>query len=95
MTSFYDVTMILMLLGREVYKESEHKPWGCCLGFHNWMVGSIPKKSLTLYFGYTVPLMEQEYILDELCVLFIYLHVPDFLGNPLVSMTLVVWQLVG
>ena len=31
-----------------------------------------------------VPLMEQEYSLNELCVLFIYLHVPrSFFGNPL------------
>ena len=38
-----------------------------------------------------VPLMEQEYIMDELCALFIYVHVPKpLLGNFLVSMTLVV-----
>ena len=30
----------------------------------------------------SVPLMEQEYILDELCVLFIYLHVPRLLWDP-------------
>ena len=34
--------------------------------------------------------MEQEYILDELCTLFIHVHAPRLLGNILVSMTLVV-----
>ena len=29
-----------------------------------------------------VPLMGQEYILDELCALFIYLHVPKLLWDP-------------
>ena len=39
----------------------------------------------------SVPIVEQEYILDELCTLFIYVHVPKpLLGNFLVSMTLVV-----
>ena len=43
-----------------------------------------------------MPLMEQEYNQDELCVLFINLHVPQIIfGNPSVSMTLVVWNLVG
>ena len=42
----------------------------------------------------SVPLMEQEYNLDELCVLFTCMC-PDLFGNPLVNMTLVVWQLVG
>ena len=39
----------------------------------------------------SVPLMKQEYILDVLCTLFIYVCVPKpLLGNFLVSMTLVV-----
>ena len=37
-----------------------------------------------------VPLMEQEYILDELFTLFIPVHGPRLFGNTLVSMTLVV-----
>ena len=42
-----------------------------------------------------VPLMEQEYNQEELCTLFIHVHVPrPFLGSFLVGMTLVVWQLV-
>ena len=43
----------------------------------------------------SVPLVGQEYNLDKLSVLFITLHVPRPFGNPLVSMTLVVWPLVG
>ena len=38
----------------------------------------------------SMPLMEQEYILDELCILFIHVHAPRLLGNTLVSMTLVI-----
>ena len=38
----------------------------------------------------SVPLMEQDYILDELCTLFIHVHAPRCFGNTLVSMTLVV-----
>ena len=41
----------------------------------------------------SVPLMEQEYIQDELSSLFIHVHAPRIFGNTLVSMTLVVWQL--
>ena len=41
----------------------------------------------------SVPLMEQEYIQDELSSLFIHVHAPRFFENTLVSMTLVVWQL--
>ena len=40
--------------------------------------------------------MEQEYNQEELSALFIHVHVPrPFWWNILVSMTLVVWQLVG
>ena len=39
------------LWGREVYKESAHKPWGCCLGIWHRTVRLIVK-SPTLYFGY-------------------------------------------
>ena len=43
-----------------------------------------------------VPLVEQEYNQEQLCTLFIHVHVPrPFMGNSLVSMTSVVWQLVG
>ena len=37
-----------------------------------------------------MPLMEQEYILDELFTLFIHVHAPRPFGNILVRMTLVV-----
>ena len=37
-----------------------------------------------------VPLVEQEYILDELCTLLNQVHAPRLFGNTLVSMTLVV-----
>ena len=37
-----------------------------------------------------VPLMEQEYIQDELSTLFIHVHVPRLFGNTLVSAILVV-----
>ena len=38
----------------------------------------------------SVSLMEQEYILDEMCTLFIHVHAPRLFGNTLVSMNLVV-----
>ena len=53
------------------------------------LLGSHQPSTLAI----SVPLMEQEYSLNELCILFIYLHVPRLFGNPSVSMTLVVWQL--
>ena len=37
-----------------------------------------------------VPLMEQEYIHDELSALFIHVHAPRLFGNTLVSVILVV-----
>ena len=42
-----------------------------------------------------VPLVEQEYIQDELSSLFIHVHAPRLFGNTLVSTTLVIWQLAG
>ena len=61
--------------GREVYKESTHKPQGCHLGFWYWMVGSI-NKSQTLYSSYIGASCGAEYSQNELCTLFINMHVP-------------------
>ena len=50
---------------------------------------SISHRPSTL--AISVPLMEQEYNQNELCTLFIHVHVPrPLLGNFLVNMTLVV-----
>ena len=38
----------------------------------------------------SVPLMEQEYIQDGLCTLFLHVHAPRLFGNTLVSAILVV-----
>ena len=71
-----------MLLGRELYKGSKHKPWGCCLGFGTEWLGQLLRSHQPSTAAISVPLVEQEYNLDELCVLFIYLHVPQPLWEP-------------
>ena len=54
------------------------------------MVRSIVK-SLTPTLAISVPLREQEYNQEELCTLFIHVHVPrPFLGELLVNLTSVV-----
>ena len=54
-----------------------------------WLGLLISHRPSTL--AISVPLMEQEYNQNKLCTLFIHVHVPrPFLGNFLVSMTLVV-----
>ena len=76
-----------MLLGRELYKKSKHKPQGCLLSFQTEQSGQLLKSHQPSTLAILVPLMEQEYNLNELCVLFIYLHVPRPFWNPLNSMT--------
>ena len=69
------------------------------LGAVVWASGTEQLGLLLSYWPSTpailVPLMEQEYIQDELSTLFIHVHAPRLFGNTLVSMILVVWQLVG
>ena len=78
-----------MLLGMEVYKESLLRHWGCHLGSGNeWLGLLLSHQSSTP--AISVPLMEREYIQDELSSLFIHVHAPSLLRNSSVSMTLVV-----
>ena len=80
--------------GGKYIRKSELKP-----GAVIWVSGTeqlgllISHQPSTL--AILVPLMEQEYNQEELCTLFIHVHVPrPFMGNFLVGMTSVVWQLV-
>ena len=75
--------------GREVYRGSELKPWGCHLGFWHWTVGSIVK-----YYGYIGASCGARVYPGWTVYLVYSCACTQTFGNTLVSMTLVVWQLV-
>ena len=85
----------LILLGSELYKVVSTSLRAVIWVFGTEWLGQLLRSHQPSILAISGPLMEQEYNLNELCVLFIYLHVPRPFGNPLVSMTSVVWQLVG
>ena len=73
------------------YKRRAHMNLGAVIWvFWYWTVGSIDKTQ-THYSGYVGASCGAEHNQEELCVLFIHMHVPRPFGNFLVSMTLVVW----
>ena len=84
-----------MLLGSKLYKVASMSLGAVIWVFGTEQLGQLLRSHQPSTLAISVPLVEQEYNLNELCVLFIYLHVPRPFGNPLVSMTSVVWQLVG
>ena len=80
--------------GGKYIKKSELEP-----GAVVWVYGTEHLGLLISYqpstLAISVPLIEQEYNQEELCTLFIHVHVArPFLGNFLVGVTSVVWQLV-
>ena len=95
MMSLDDVTMIThAILGGKYISR-------VCSGFEAviWVSGTeclgllLSHQPSTL--GISVPLVEQEYIQDELFSLCIQVPPPRLFGNTLGSTTLVVWQLAG
>ena len=93
--SLDDVTMIACAIWGGKYIRRAHLGFGAVIWFFGteWLGLLLSHQPPTV--AILVPLMEQEYIQDELSSLFIDVHAPRHLGNTLVSMTLVVWQLVG
>ena len=85
-----DVTVISCAIGggkyiRKASLSLRAVVWVSC---PKWLGPLLNHQPSTL--AISVPLMEQEYILDELCTLFIHVHAPRLFGNTLVSMTLVI-----
>ena len=77
--------------GGKYIRKSELKP-----GAVIWVSGTEQLDLLLSHqpstLAISVPLVEQEYNQEELCTLFIHVHVPrPFLGKFLVCMTSVVW----
>ena len=64
-----------MLLGRELYKEGSTSLRAVIWVFGIEWLGQMLRRHQPSASAISVPLMEQEYNLNELCVLFIYLHV--------------------
>ena len=89
-TSSNDVTMIIHPIWGGKYIRRAHLGFGAVI----WVSGTEQLGLLLSHRPSTpaisVPLMEQEYIQDELSSLFIHVHAPRLLRNTLVSMTLVV-----
>ena len=72
-----------MLLGRELYKVASMS-----LGVVIWVFGTeqlcqLLRSHRPSAWAISVPHVEQEYNLNELCVLFIYLHAPRPFWEPL------------
>ena len=90
MTSLNDVTMISHAIGGGKYIRKASSSLGAVI----WVSGTEQLGPLLSHQPSTpaisVPLMEQEYILDELCTLFIHVNAPRLFGNSVVSITLVV-----
>ena len=82
-----------MLFGGGKYIRRAHMSLGAVI----WASGTEWLGQLSSHWPFTlailVPLMEKEYIQDELSTLFIHVHAPGLFGNTLVSAFLVVWQL--
>ena len=89
-TSSNDVTLISHAIRRGKYIRKVSSSLGAVI----WVSGTEWLGPLLSHQPSTpatsVPLMEQDYILDELCTLFIHVHAPRHFGNTLVSMTLVI-----
>ena len=86
------VTMISHAILGGNYKRGAHPILGTVIVvFWHWMVGSTDKPQ-TLYSSYLSASHWAEHNQNELCVLFIHMHVPDLFGELLVSITLVVWR---
>ena len=88
--SLSDVTVITHATGGGKYIRKVSSSFGDVIWVSGteWLGPLLSHQPSTL--AILVPLMEQEYILDELFTLFIYVHAPRLLGNTLVSLTLVV-----
>ena len=90
MMSLDDVTVITHTIGGGKYKGELAQASGAVI----WVSGTeqlgllLSHQSSTL--AVLVPLMEQEYIQDELSTLFIHVHALRLFGNTLVSVILVV-----
>ena len=82
--SFYDVTMISHAVGGRKYirKASLSLRAVVWVSGTEWL-GQLLRSHLPSTLAISMPLVEQEYILDELCALFIHLHVPRLFGEPL------------
>ena len=88
--SLSDVTVIAHAIGGGKYIRKASLSFEAVI----WVSGTEPLGLLLSNWPSTlallVPLVEQEYIQDELFTLFIHVHEPRLFGNTLVSMTLVV-----
>ena len=94
MSSSNDITVISHAIGGGKYirKVSSSLRTVIWVSGTEWLGPLLSHQPSTL--AISVPLMEQEYILDELCTLFIHVHAPRLFGNTLVSMTLDILELV-
>ena len=88
--SLHDVTMIAHAIWGGKYIRRAHSSFRAVIWVSDteWLGLLLSHQPSTL--AILVPLMEQEYIQDELCSLFIHVHAPRLFGNTSVSMTLVV-----
>ena len=76
-TSFYDVTLISHVTGGGNYiREASTSLWAVIWVSRAEWLGQLLRSHRPSTLTTSVPLMEQEYNLNELCVLFNYLHVP-------------------
>ena len=87
MTSLDDITLITCAIWGEKYIRRAHSGFRAVI----WVSGTEWLGLLLSHWPSTlailVPLVEQEYIQDELSSLFIHGHAPRLFGNALVSMT--------
>ena len=89
-TSLDDITMIGHAIWGGKYIRRAHSSFGAGVWVSGteWLGLLLSHQPSTL--AILVPLMEQEYIQDELSSLFIHVHASRLFGNTSVSMTLVV-----
>ena len=71
-----------MLLGRELYKNACTSLQAVIWVFGTEQLGQLLRSHQPFTLAISVPLVEQEHNLDELCVLFINLHVPRPFWEP-------------
>ena len=88
--SFGDATMITHATGGGKYIRRASLSFGAVVWVSGteWLCLLLSHQPSAL--AILVPLVEQEYIQDELFTLFIHVHAPRLFGNTLVSMILVV-----
>ena len=93
--SFSDVTVIAHAIRGGKYIRRANLSFGAVV----WVSGTEQLGALLSHWPSTlailVPLVEQDYILEELFTLFIHVQAPRLFGNTLVSIISVVWCLVG